>query len=97
MEIDLRFIPTERELEFLREFRPDATWKLCEAGSPIIGMDDLICLGEHYMDDEGAWLLYYLYGMERAGRLSGQRFFGDHDWYREVAEYLVAYQGRRGE
>jgi len=35
---------------------------------------------------------YYLYGMERAGRLSGQRFFGDHDWYREGAAHLVSDQ-----
>ena len=39
------------------------------------------------------WLLYYLYGLERAGRLSGRRFFGEgvdkHDWYREGAEFLV--------
>ena len=35
------------------------------------------------------WRYYYLYGMERAGRLSGQRFFGEHDWYREGAEKLV--------
>lgn len=37
----------------------------------------------------GSWLFYYLYGLERAGRLSGQRFFGDHDWYRRGAEFLV--------
>ncbi len=35
------------------------------------------------------WRFYYLYGLERAGRLSGQRFFGEHDWYRRGAEYLV--------
>jgi len=35
------------------------------------------------------WKYYYLYGLERAGRLSGSRFFGDHDWYREGAEHLV--------
>ncbi len=35
------------------------------------------------------WRFYYLYGMERAGRLTGQRFFGEHDWYREGAERLV--------
>src|SRR6185503_17907680 len=29
---------------------------------------------------------------ERAGRLSGLRFFGDHDWYREQAAYLIAMQ-----
>jgi len=37
----------------------------------------------------GGWYLYYLYGLERAGRLSGRRFFGDHDWYREGAEFLI--------
>ena len=35
------------------------------------------------------WHLYYLYGLERAGRLSGQRFFGEHDWYREGARFLL--------
>jgi hypothetical protein len=35
------------------------------------------------------WRYYYLYGLERAGRLTGQRFFGNHDWYREGAEKLV--------
>jgi hypothetical protein len=36
-----------------------------------------------------ACLYYYLYGLERAGRLSARRFIGDHDWYREGAEFLV--------
>lgn len=40
--------------------------------------------------------MYYLYGMERAGRLSGERFFGDHDWYREGAAHLVSKQSRDG-
>ena len=35
------------------------------------------------------WRYYYLYGLERAGRLTGLRFFGEHDWYREGAEKLV--------
>ena len=26
------------------------------------------------------WLLYYMYGVERVGRLSGRRFLGRHDW-----------------
>lgn len=34
-------------------------------------------------------LLYYLYGLERAGRFTGTRFFGDKDWYREGASFLV--------
>jgi hypothetical protein len=40
------------------------------------------------------WRYYYLYGMERAGRLTGQRFFGEHDWYREGAEKLVHEQDK---
>jgi Domain of unknown function (DUF4159)/A-macroglobulin TED domain len=40
------------------------------------------------------WKYYYLYGLERAGRLTGLRFLGDHDWYREGAEYLVHKQDR---
>jgi hypothetical protein len=40
------------------------------------------------------WKLYYLYGLERAGRLAGIRFFGQHDWYRLGAEELVKSQDR---
>lgn len=35
------------------------------------------------------WHYYYLYGLERAARLGNVRFFGNHDWYREGARYLV--------
>lgn len=43
-----------------------------------------------------SWLLYYTYGIERAGRLTGRRFFGDHDWYREGAAYLILTQNHAG-
>ena len=39
---------------------------------------------------------YSLYGIERAGRLSGLRFLGDHDWYREGCAYLVRVQKEDG-
>jgi uncharacterized protein DUF4159 len=39
-----------------------------------------------------ACLYYYLYGLERAGRLTARRFIGEHDWYREGAEFLVREQ-----
>ncbi|WP_166820282.1 DUF4159 domain-containing protein [Thalassoroseus pseudoceratinae] len=42
----------------------------------------------------GEHVLYYLYGLERAGRLSARRFFGQHDWYRRGAKYLVGTQRR---
>ncbi|ADV61004.1 Prenyltransferase/squalene oxidase [Isosphaera pallida ATCC 43644] len=38
------------------------------------------------------WTYYYLYGLERAGRLSGQRYFGEHDWYLRGAAKLVKEQ-----
>ena len=37
-------------------------------------------------------VFYNLYGLERAGRLSGLRFFGQFDWYREGSAYLVKIQ-----
>ena len=42
------------------------------------------------------WKFYYLYGLERAGRLAGIRFFGTHDWYRLGAEELVQTQDKLG-
>ena len=38
------------------------------------------------------WKFYYLYALERAGRLAGVRFFGQNDWYRLGAEQFVAAQ-----
>lgn len=35
---------------------------------------------------------YSLYGIERVGRLSGLRFLGGHDWYREGCQWLVRNQ-----
>lgn len=37
--------------------------------------------------------LYYLYGLERIGRLTARRFIGDHDWYREGADFLLRLKG----
>lgn len=39
-----------------------------------------------------SWVFYYLYGVERVGRLTGRRFIGQHDWYREGAEVFVRSQ-----
>lgn len=40
------------------------------------------------------WMLYYLYGVERVGRMTARRFIGGHDWYREGADVLVRTQDR---
>jgi len=46
-------------------------------------------------DRSNYFYLYYLYGLERAGRFAGIRFFGEHDWYREGASFLVTIQNPR--
>lgn len=83
-----------------KNIAPDGTPPCCDA-EPL---DDSIdrgvrWLGSHFSvrsnPGMGNWLLYYIYGMERAGRLSGQRFFGQHDWYREGALHLVSNQNPR--
>ena len=44
-------------------------------------------------DQPQAWNLYYLYGLERVGRLTAQRFIGQHDWYREGTDHLLRIKG----
>ena len=39
---------------------------------------------------------YNMYGIERVGRLTGQRFLGRVDWYREGCTYLVREQRKDG-
>jgi hypothetical protein len=43
------------------------------------------------------WLTYYLFSLERVGRMTAQRLIGDHDWYREGAEVLVNLQRTLGD
>ena len=45
---------------------------------------------------EAKSVYYNVYGIERVGRLSGQRFIGQFDWYREGCEWLVREQNRNG-
>ena len=42
------------------------------------------------------WYYYYLYGVERVGRLTGSRFIGSHDWYRSGADALIDRQTELG-
>ena len=41
---------------------------------------------------EQLWWLYYLYGLERVGRMTSRRLIGGHDWYREGADFLIRQQ-----
>lgn len=40
-----------------------------------------------------SYFFYYLYGLERVGRLTANRFVGQSDWYREGAEALLRRKG----
>ena len=42
------------------------------------------------------WQFYYLYSLERACVLSVRANVGEHDWYREGAEHLLAHQRGAG-
>lgn len=43
----------------------------------------------HNPNHANRYHLYYMYALERAGRLTGRRYIGDHDWYREGSEQLI--------
>ena len=87
-----------------KELNPDGTPACC--GDPVLDKpleDACRWMGNNFAitnnPGDGRWLLYYLYGLERAGRFSGRRFFVNsrgqkHDWYREGAEYLVSTQNQ---
>jgi hypothetical protein len=56
--------------------------------------DDAVAKGMRWLGQNFAFLnpqhtFYNVYGLERVGRLSGQRFIGEHDWYRQGCEYLT--------
>ena len=42
------------------------------------------------------WHLYFLYGLERVGGLTGRKLFGTHDWYGEASTHLVQKQADDG-
>jgi hypothetical protein len=58
-------------------------------------------LGENFRVNQNPqhgsrWLYYWLYAVERCGILSGRRYIGEHDWYREGAAFLVHAQKTDG-
>lgn len=57
-------------------------------------------LGVHFTPDnpkgDGQYKYYYLYGMERAARAGGRKYFRGHDWFREGALALLREQDAEG-
>lgn len=53
--------------------------------------------GDHILDVKTAGHSgYTLYGLERAGLASGYKFFGKHDWYRELSQWALETQDKDG-
>lgn len=63
-------------------------------------MDDLLrgraWLAKHFTVEENPessdWQYYYLYSIERAGRLLDTEFIGEHEWYPTGARWLIDHQ-----
>jgi RNA polymerase sigma factor (sigma-70 family) len=53
-------------------------------------------IGSHFRIEDRHATYYHLDGIELAGRLTGRRFLGEHDWYREGCDYLVTAQNTEG-
>ncbi|MEM1224904.1 MAG: DUF4159 domain-containing protein [Planctomycetota bacterium] len=60
-----------------------------EKGIEYLGQ---IFSSQHNPGDELRTYFYYMYAVERVGRLTGRRLIGQTDWYREGAETLVGRQ-----
>ena len=48
------------------------------------------------IDDARSWFGYTVYGIERVGLASGFKYFGRHDWYREIAGNVIRAQANDG-
>src|SRR5262245_62145276 len=61
-------------------------------------LDGLVWLSNGFAVDQNPcipaggkpWHLYYLYGLERTGALTGVTYVGKHDWYREGADLILS-------
>jgi hypothetical protein len=53
-------------------------------------------IGKRFTLKHAQAIYYNIYGIERAGRLTGLRVLGNHDWYREGCEFLVQEQSPDG-
>ncbi|HMP80192.1 MAG TPA: DUF4159 domain-containing protein [Pirellulaceae bacterium] len=76
--------------------RPLIDRQMIEQGFQWLGMNFAVTRNPGHNIAHASETYYYLYGMERAGRLAGLRFFGKDDWYRAGASHLVAVRHRDG-
>lgn len=93
----------QRMLRNDRDVRPDGTVDCCRPTTSDPGLRlGLDWLARNFSvqanpGSQGAHVMYYLYALERAGRLTGRRFIGQNDWYREGARQLALSQKAAGD
>jgi len=92
---------TKRMLRDDSDVKADGTVDCCKQDDPDQELERAInWLGFNFSTTtnprHGRWLMYYLYAVERAGRLTSRRFFGNADWYRAGARSLVSRQLANG-
>ena len=51
---------------------------------------------DHHPEGSDGWVYYYLYSLERVGRILDTEFVGDHEWYPLGARHLVDKQEADG-
>jgi hypothetical protein len=80
------------------KIQPDGTATNCGAYKENEALTRAMSwIGDHFKIREyRSHVFYNIYGIERSGRLSGRRFLGQHDWYREGCKYLVETQREDG-
>jgi hypothetical protein len=91
---------TQRMLRNDKDVLPNGDVDCCRAPDVDEGIDaGLDWLGRRFsvqsnpgVQSSRAYLMYYLYALERVGRLTGRRFIGQGDWYREGARTLASNQ-----
>jgi hypothetical protein len=70
--------------------------KIVQAGQLWVGrnfrIDENPFAEKSELVDPKCWQFYYLYSIERAGRILGSDTFGKKNWYAEGAKYLLKHQ-----
>ena len=92
-------ITGSRQYQGLEYLRGDVIHDCGKGGFNVNLLHAIDWLAAHFDVRQNAgngqqWKFYYLYGLERAGRLAGVRFFGQNDWYRLGAEEIVRNQNK---
>ncbi|MDB5390835.1 MAG: A-macroglobulin complement component, partial [Planctomycetaceae bacterium] len=87
-----------------KDVNPDGTLNCCgepirneSLGRAVKWLEQNFAVGRNPINGGAiGGTLYYLWGLERAGRFSGHRFFGSRNWYREGADFLIRNQLMNG-